>query len=528
VETLGFFDLLVPVVKDGRECGVLLSGPFAGREPDAAFLRTNWERLSGRDPSTEDPEFMEYVRVALGTPILDGPLLPAYEEALGLFSRILTREAAGIDPYRRLRRLMVEVFARRMPHGFFLGWALGLPTLQSTPPWGREVPRWDWVREEIGLTRIPTTVLAVAPAPSPARRLDPVEDRVRIRRLQRESFQFARTLPQTVGGALEDYGAAFITSPDPSKGRLQRGRQVAETAERIRRFAAKAWGGEVQVGVGGSVLPGEGLAPSLREAVLALHLGKQTGRPVVHFRPERSQGGEGGAELGALLSGLETQVGNASREGAGEAADAFLKQALTLSFQNPGEIRWHLHYGLLRILAAVGSRSDLGEKGMEHLHREMLSFLERAATTPEMVEAFKAALGKLLGMVQGRERPEGIFTMERIQAHLERHFREPVRASILAKMAGLSPSTLSRRFKKATGLKLETRLQELRLQEARRLLRSGNLPVVRVAKACGFKSVAHFIRLFHKKTGVPPQKYRAGISGNMGKRPSEGALRERN
>jgi len=59
-----------------------------------------------------------------------------------------------------------------------------------------------------------------------------------------------------------------------------------------------------------------------------------------------------------------------------------------------------------------------------------------------------------------------------------------------------------------TGVGMEKYLQNLRLDEARRLLKTGNLPVSQVARACGFKSGSYFIRLFRKKTGLSPQKYR--------------------
>jgi len=77
----------------------------------------------------------------------------------------------------------------------------------------------------------------------------------------------------------------------------------------------------------------------------------------------------------------------------------------------------------------------------------------------------------------------------------------------------VSAATLSRHFKKATGVGLENYLQALRMEEAKRLLRTGSLPVSQVAKSCGFKPGSHFARFFRRKMGQSPR--------NSGKNPRE-------
>jgi transcriptional regulator GlxA family with amidase domain len=98
--------------------------------------------------------------------------------------------------------------------------------------------------------------------------------------------------------------------------------------------------------------------------------------------------------------------------------------------------------------------------------------------------------------------------MEKVLGYVEKHFREQVRISDLARMAGVSTATFSRRFKKMTGTGLEDYLQTRRIEEAKFLLKIGNLSGTRIGQDCGFKSKSHFVDLFKKKTGLTPQKYR--------------------
>jgi AraC-like DNA-binding protein len=102
-------------------------------------------------------------------------------------------------------------------------------------------------------------------------------------------------------------------------------------------------------------------------------------------------------------------------------------------------------------------------------------------------------------------------SLEKSREYLERHFRETLPIKRLAKIAGVSVSTFSRRFKRMTGLGLESYLQKRRLEEAKRLLKATRLPIFRIAQNCGFKSNPYFIQLFKSKNGLSPQKFRKSL-----------------
>ncbi len=55
---------------------------------------------------------------------------------------------------------------------------------------------------------------------------------------------------------------------------------------------------------------------------------------------------------------------------------------------------------------------------------------------------------------------------------------------------------------------LEAYLQNLRMEEAKRLLKTGNLPIYQIGLDCGFKSRTYFSSLFRKKTGLTPARFR--------------------
>jgi len=507
LETLGFYDIFMPIRRKGKSFGTILSGAFADREVTYPLLRESWGRLTGQTASPENGEFQQFVRVMLETPVLEGPTLLAYREALELYAGVLADQNKP-EAFRRWAELLTQVFSKQMPHSYFMDWALGLPTRQTAPIWNLAVQEMPWVRFEIGLSRVPTTVITAIPVGAGRGRHDAVADMLRIYRFQRRSFHFAQTLPQTVGGKLENYGAVFVTSADPSQSRPQRRRQIMEIAERIHDFATEELGGAALVGIGETVAPGEPLKESYRQALLGLHLGREEGKKVVFFSSVHAQKSAGILEIMRLLEKLKRLVETASFADLGATLDGFLNQVLTLSMHDPEEIRWHLQYGLIQMKDAVEKRLFGGKEEASRLHENLVLSLEKAGTTQEMILSFKDALEKLLFLAQGGGALKTVISMEGVRDYLDQHFREPLRAKKIAKLVKISVATLSRHFKKTTGVGLETYLQNLRMEEAKRLLKTGSLPVFQVAQSCGFKSASHFNRFFRRKTGCTPEEFR--------------------
>ncbi len=97
--------------------------------------------------------------------------------------------------------------------------------------------------------------------------------------------------------------------------------------------------------------------------------------------------------------------------------------------------------------------------------------------------------------------------------YLNLHFREDVTADWLAKFCSLSRTSFFQRFHRLTGCSPLEYRQKKRLDLAAELLHSTNRDLSDIAEYCGFYDSNHLIRLFSRRNGVTPGKFRKNTAG---------------
>lgn len=79
----------------------------------------------------------------------------------------------------------------------------------------------------------------------------------------------------------------------------------------------------------------------------------------------------------------------------------------------------------------------------------------------------------------------------------------------------VSSSGLRKKFKAFEGMSLAEYRTKSRLNEAKTLLISTDLPINQIASQCGFYDTAYFYKIFCKTLGMTPKKYRKTVGGNI-------------
>jgi AraC family transcriptional regulator len=100
--------------------------------------------------------------------------------------------------------------------------------------------------------------------------------------------------------------------------------------------------------------------------------------------------------------------------------------------------------------------------------------------------------------------------LERTVESMHANLGEPLTVDDLARTAMFSKFHFSRVFQRMTGLSPVRFLSALRIEEAKRLLRSTSLTVADISHQVGYNSVGTFSTRFHTSVGMSPREYRRG------------------
>ncbi len=161
-------------------------------------------------------------------------------------------------------------------------------------------------------------------------------------------------------------------------------------------------------------------------------------------------------------------------------------------------------------VGSVNSIADL----MVHIVEEWFgSRIARAVEnqfSPEIRHSFRAAAYQ--NKADSSHHDE---VVAQAQQWLQSHLSSPVSMSRLAAHLRLTPRTLNRRFKRATGMTPLSYLQNLRITAAKELLRHSNLTVGDIAWQQGIQDVSYFSQLFRQHSGMSPLQYRAAVRGKL-------------
>ena len=97
--------------------------------------------------------------------------------------------------------------------------------------------------------------------------------------------------------------------------------------------------------------------------------------------------------------------------------------------------------------------------------------------------------------------------------HIRGDMRSPIAIPELARRVGMSASSFHKHFKTITSTTPLQYQKELRLLEARRLLKMGGASVTTAAFDVGYESPSQFSREYARKFGVPPSEDTANATG---------------
>ncbi|MBI2457528.1 MAG: helix-turn-helix domain-containing protein [candidate division NC10 bacterium] len=158
------------------------------------------------------------------------------------------------------------------------------------------------------------------------------------------------------------------------------------------------------------------------------------------------------------------------------------------------------------ILVLTGYGSE--ELAVRAVRTQVDDYLKKPVKLPEL----QATLSRLVH--QGEPPLDPVAHACRL---LDEHPEQQHTTAPLAEEVGLSERHLRRRFQEAYGKTPRRYLTEVRMQRARKLLRTTRLGIEQIAQAVGYARLTTFCRIFKTSCGVTPSEFRSH-QGSLGDR----------
>lgn len=150
-------------------------------------------------------------------------------------------------------------------------------------------------------------------------------------------------------------------------------------------------------------------------------------------------------------------------------------------------------------LALAMVAQDHGKKVAVDVAKVLLVVMKR--------QGGQAQFSPLVAAVATQDSP-----ITRVQNHVLEHLEEAFSIERMAALAAMSPRHFARVFAREVQMTPMEFLQSARIDRARHLLESSDLPLKTVAFRSGFGSVRHMRFLFSEKLGLTPSQYRQQFS----------------
>ena len=157
-------------------------------------------------------------------------------------------------------------------------------------------------------------------------------------------------------------------------------------------------------------------------------------------------------------------------------------------------------------LAAIGLKSEVSQEIFETAdfitkRQEALSFIDDAENS--------------LLLLFGGKGVAGSGVADRAREYVMAHIMERISLSDVADYACVSPSYMSKSFKRIMGISLVDYISKMKVEKAKEMMQEGREDrIADIALALGFNNIYYFSKVFRKIEGIPPSEYGKIISND--------------
>jgi two-component system, response regulator YesN len=153
---------------------------------------------------------------------------------------------------------------------------------------------------------------------------------------------------------------------------------------------------------------------------------------------------------------------------------------------------------LVIIMTGYGSK----EVVLDSMRSKADDFIEKPVDPKELLRIVDERL------LTNRDRKEFNRDIDYVKYYIKKNIDKNVELEDIANIMGYSTKYMSRLFKQETGINFNDYRLELKMAKAKEYLKSTDLRIKQIAYEIGYENSESFVRIFKRKTGLTPSRYR--------------------
>ena len=202
---------------------------------------------------------------------------------------------------------------------------------------------------------------------------------------------------------------------------------------------------------------------------------------------------------------------------------------------NENQILWYLKKkdepGYQEYINSVIENTDGTQEKLDQIRKELINIFvthfrdngissNQIFMNPDIMALDEKAVDSRKAMIEyantlfsiQRSRLQDIIDSEDIivkaRKYIEENFRENIDRNDVAAVTFVTPNYLSKLFKNKMNMNLREYINQLRIEEAKRLLISTSMSISEIASYVGYYNISYFSTVFHKIVGASPFDWR--------------------
>lgn len=200
-------------------------------------------------------------------------------------------------------------------------------------------------------------------------------------------------------------------------------------------------------------------------------------------------------------------IGDLMLENHGECLELFDEMVNKLYDMNIADVKEVLLYLQVFMQTAVDILQQR-KKLYSDFRPDKLELMKKANNLPEIIDIFHEFVNELHNDVENTFKDKQDVIENAIAVIKKEYTNEALCVADVAERIGLSPSYLGKLFKRGKGISVADCINNVRLEEAERLLCQTNKKINEIMECIGFTNSSYFAVLFKKKYGSTPSVYR--------------------